>query len=111
MALTRPGGALFLALYNDQGWLSRYWTVVKRLYNRVPWLRGPLVALSAPYFVGLRWLVRLLSGRRGQERGMALWYDLIDWLGGWRLSAVDRAATNSSCGKMSVRVEGPLGER
>ncbi len=83
MALTRPGGAVFLALYNDQGWLSRYWIAVKRLYNRVPWLRGPLVALYAPYFVGLRWLVRLLSGRRRQERGMTLWYDLIDWLGGW----------------------------
>lgn len=83
MALTGPGGTLFLALYNDQGWVSRYWMAVKRLYNRVPALRGPLVALYAPYYIGLRWLVRLCSGRLKHERGMMLWYDLIDWLGGW----------------------------
>src|SRR5947209_17335124 len=24
--LVRPGGALFISLYNDQGWISQYWT-------------------------------------------------------------------------------------
>lgn len=78
-----PQGRLVLALYNDQGWLSRYWRCLKRLYNHLPWLRGPLIAVYAPYLVGLRWLVRRLRARRDDLRGMSLWYDMIDWLGGW----------------------------
>ena len=30
----QPGGQLMLAIYNDQGWKSRYWHREKRLYNR-----------------------------------------------------------------------------
>ena len=29
-------GRLFVALYNDQGWKSHVWWLVKRLYNRLP---------------------------------------------------------------------------
>lgn len=80
----RPGGLICLAIYNDQGWFSRYWTAVKRLYNRRPWLRWPLLLAHAPYFVGLRAVVIWLRGRsRGAARGMSLWHDLVDWLGGW----------------------------
>src|SRR5438105_623425 len=32
------GGTLFIALYNDQGWISAYWSLVKRQYNRWQWL-------------------------------------------------------------------------
>jgi SAM-dependent methyltransferase len=79
-----PGGLICIAIYNDQGWLSRYWAMVKRLYNGVPWLRWPLLLAHAPYFVGLRALVIWLrGGSRGTARGMSLWYDLVDWLGGW----------------------------
>jgi 2-polyprenyl-3-methyl-5-hydroxy-6-metoxy-1,4-benzoquinol methylase len=80
----RPGGLICIAVYNDQGWLSGYWTIVKRLYNSVSLLRWPLLLAHAPYFVGLRALVIWLRGRsRGTARGMSLWYDLVDWLGGW----------------------------
>jgi 2-polyprenyl-6-hydroxyphenyl methylase/3-demethylubiquinone-9 3-methyltransferase len=80
----KPGGLICLAIYNDQGWLSRYWTTIKRLYNRHPWLMWPLLAAYAPYFVGLRAVVIWLrGGSRGPARGMSLWHDLVDWLGGW----------------------------
>jgi hypothetical protein len=36
-----------------------------------------------PYLYGLRCLVRALSGRAAIERGMSLWHDMIDWLGGY----------------------------
>ena len=29
-----PGGQLFVSIYNDQGRMSRFWTIVKKLYNR-----------------------------------------------------------------------------
>jgi 2-polyprenyl-6-hydroxyphenyl methylase/3-demethylubiquinone-9 3-methyltransferase len=79
----REGGQLFIAIYNDQGLLSRYWTAVKRLYNRGALARWALLALHVPYYVGLRGLVRRVRGAAAPERGMTLWYDLKDWLGGY----------------------------
>ncbi len=82
-ACVKPGGLLFIAIYNDQGWISRYWTWVKRLYNRSRIAKPVLIACHAPYLLGLRWLVRAASGRLSIERGMTIWYDMIDWLGGY----------------------------
>ena len=77
------GGQLFIAIYNDQGLASRYWTWVKRTYNKSAVARVALIVLHAPYLVGARWLVRRLTGRPTLERGMSLWHDAIDWLGGY----------------------------
>jgi 2-polyprenyl-3-methyl-5-hydroxy-6-metoxy-1,4-benzoquinol methylase len=78
-----PDGRLFVAIYNDQGWVSRYWTVVKRTYVRQPLLRWPLLVAHAPYLFGMRWLVRAATGRLALERGMSLWHDMVDWVGGY----------------------------
>ena len=32
-SLVAPGGRLAIAIYNDQGWISTYWTRVKQAYN------------------------------------------------------------------------------
>lgn len=82
-ALVKPQGRLFVAMYNDQGALSRYWTAVKRVYNGSALGRWLLTALYTPYFVWLRWLYRRLTGRGALERGMSLWHDMADWLGGY----------------------------
>lgn len=74
-------GRLFIAIYNDQGWISRYWSTVKRLYNGGAIGRWVAIAVHVPY-LGLRWFVRTVSGRPLQ-RGMSLWHDMIDWLGGY----------------------------
>jgi 2-polyprenyl-6-hydroxyphenyl methylase/3-demethylubiquinone-9 3-methyltransferase len=76
-------GKLFIALYNDQGLISHYWTFVKKAYNRNPLLRVLIIVVHTPYLYCLRWLVRKVSGRSSVERGMALWRDMIDWLGGY----------------------------
>ncbi|MBK9136829.1 MAG: methyltransferase domain-containing protein [Betaproteobacteria bacterium] len=81
--LVRPKGKLFIAIYNDQGGISRWWTAVKRLYNRNALARLLLIVLYTPYFIWLRWVYRQLTGRGKVERGMTLWYDMIDWLGGY----------------------------
>jgi 2-polyprenyl-6-hydroxyphenyl methylase/3-demethylubiquinone-9 3-methyltransferase len=78
-----PGGRFFIALYNDQGPISRYWTFVKVAYNRNPLSRLLMIGLHMPYLYGLRWLVRRMSGRSALERGMSLWSDMLDWLGGY----------------------------
>jgi 2-polyprenyl-6-hydroxyphenyl methylase/3-demethylubiquinone-9 3-methyltransferase len=81
--LVRENGRLFVAIYNDQGWISNYWRCVKRFYNSNVLGKAGMVLLHTPYLLGLRFLVRALSGRLSVERGMSLWYDMLDWLGGY----------------------------
>ena len=103
--LVRPGGRLFVAIYNDQGLSSRIWMRVKRVYVRGgPSVRPPLVALSALALYAPRFFLRILikvygfirhplrSARGGvgavapkpkRPRGMSAWHDLIDWVGGY----------------------------
>jgi 2-polyprenyl-3-methyl-5-hydroxy-6-metoxy-1,4-benzoquinol methylase len=81
--LVRPGGRLFIAIYNDQGAISRYWTGVKRLYNSNWLARWLLIAIYTPWIIWLRWLYRKLRGRPTAERGMSMWFDMLDWLGGY----------------------------
>jgi len=78
-----PGGRLFIAIYNDQGWVSGYWKAVKRAYVGHRVMRWPLLLLHAPYLFGLRWLVRAVTGRLRLDRGMSLWHDMVDWVGGY----------------------------
>lgn len=81
VSMVKPGGTLFIAIYNDQGWISDYWKTVKKTYNFHPSMKMPITAFHAPYLFGLRFLVRLFKKRL--ERGMDLWYDMIDWIGGY----------------------------
>lgn len=97
MARVKPRGLLFIALYNDEGPISKYWLAVKALYNRFPWMRWPLRVLYAPYFVGLGWAVskwRRFRGKRSR-RGMTLWYDMFDWLGGYPFEVVSPKEMNA----------------
>jgi 2-polyprenyl-6-hydroxyphenyl methylase/3-demethylubiquinone-9 3-methyltransferase len=89
-----PGGRLFIAIYNDQRMVSRYWRLVKRTFNRLP------AGLRAPYAIivmaprELRSLAaQALQGRPQYylhswtrykaARGMSRWRDLLDWVGGY----------------------------
>ncbi|HUO84039.1 MAG TPA: class I SAM-dependent methyltransferase [Thermoanaerobaculia bacterium] len=76
------GGSLFIAIYNDQGLPSRYWRMVKRLYNRNAIWRALMTIAHIPNVFLARLAVRLATGRP-LERGMSLWYDMHDWLGGY----------------------------
>ena len=100
MRCVKPDGLLFIALYNDEGLISKYWWTVKRLHNRFTWMQWPLRILYAPYFVGFGWLVnqfRYLSGKRAR-RGMTLWYDMVDWLGGYPFEVVSPKKMNEYAG-------------
>jgi 2-polyprenyl-3-methyl-5-hydroxy-6-metoxy-1,4-benzoquinol methylase len=86
-----PGGRLMIAIYNDQGNRSRRWRWVKSKYNRLPRaLRFPVLC---GFFAGIHGrsiamdFVRLRPFRTlreyGQLRGMSVWRDLEDWVGGY----------------------------
>lgn len=79
----KGNGKLFIAIYNDQGWVTSYWKLIKKLYNKYKISRWLLILLHWPYLYGLRYLVRFLTKRLPLERGMSMWWDMIDWLGGY----------------------------
>jgi 2-polyprenyl-3-methyl-5-hydroxy-6-metoxy-1,4-benzoquinol methylase len=87
-------GKLFLALYNDQGWPSKFWHTVKVIYNRLPRYLKPPFAYFIYLPVELRgFLFHLVRGKPqvyfaqilsyGKGRGMSWWHDRIDWIGGY----------------------------
>lgn len=88
------GGQLFIAIYNDQGFKSRMWWLVKWLYNRLPRPLNSIYAYSRgllantlniiKYTLLLKPMVAiapLLNHRR--KRGMSVMHDLVDWMGGF----------------------------
>lgn len=87
-----PGGTLWVAVYNDQGGKSRVWRRVKRAYNRLPpGLRFLVLWPAFAYLVTPSLLFDLARGaplRTWREyartsRGMSLWRDVVDWVGGY----------------------------
>lgn len=80
--LVAPGGSLFVALYNDQRWLSAYWKRVKVAYNKGAFWRWVVIATHAPYFMGRHAVRTLLTRSATRRRGMDAWHDMLDWLGG-----------------------------
>ena len=77
-----PQGKLFIALYNYQPFASKYWKFVKKAYNNYRVSRPFAVLVHAVYPVAPGILLRTLQ-RRKYPRGMSVWYDLLDWLGGY----------------------------
>jgi 2-polyprenyl-3-methyl-5-hydroxy-6-metoxy-1,4-benzoquinol methylase len=90
----RDDGLLYLAIYNDQGWWSRVWWLIKFVYLRVPALLKPTYAYAlwyaivwlnvVKYTLLLRPMVALrplLSEK--PRRGMSQKHDIVDWMGGF----------------------------
>lgn len=107
LASTRvaPGGTFWIALYNDQGWLSAYWLRVKQLYNAGAAGRAAMTAVHAPYLLGLRAMVRAAQGRLALERGMDLWHDMRDWLGGMPFETARPADVEARLAARGFRLE------
>jgi 2-polyprenyl-6-hydroxyphenyl methylase/3-demethylubiquinone-9 3-methyltransferase len=86
----KANGQFFIALYNDQGWISTYWHIVKRTYVSVPRFVRLLMLLMFWTYFGLGLfvadLLRLrspLKRHTGDARGMKFFTDVIDWVGGY----------------------------
>jgi 2-polyprenyl-6-hydroxyphenyl methylase/3-demethylubiquinone-9 3-methyltransferase len=90
-SLVAPHGRLFIAIYNDQDEMSRLWYRIKALYNSSGLGRAVVLGTMVPYFAvraALVGVVRFgspLGAFRSYKngRGMSMYYDWIDWLGGY----------------------------
>jgi 2-polyprenyl-3-methyl-5-hydroxy-6-metoxy-1,4-benzoquinol methylase len=102
------GGILFIAIYNDQGWKSHLWWLLKNVYNHLPSvLRPPFafmiaattrIAVIIKYTLKLKPMIAiapLLSDKRG--RGMSGKYDTLDWIGGFPFEFASFESLTSYC--------------
>jgi 2-polyprenyl-3-methyl-5-hydroxy-6-metoxy-1,4-benzoquinol methylase len=84
-----PGGVLAIALYNDQGWKSALWRRIKRVYCSSAIGRMAVCGTLIPYLAAravVASLVKygnLVSYFTTYGRGMSVYHDWKDWLGGY----------------------------
>jgi SAM-dependent methyltransferase len=99
-----PGGQLLVALYNDQGLLSRFWWHVKRRYNdgSRPVRRGLLTAFGT-YFGVRAAAAAAIRGRR--PRGMDFAHDLVDWIGGFPFEVARPPEVVARCAAAGLVIE------
>lgn len=84
-------GLLYIAIYNDQGIQSKLWAKIKQMYCKT--LIGKLCVLSVfiPYYVLRSIVMSIIKYKNAfqlfknykNERGMSIYHDWIDWLGGY----------------------------
>jgi 2-polyprenyl-3-methyl-5-hydroxy-6-metoxy-1,4-benzoquinol methylase len=89
--LVKRGGKLFIAIYNKQQFFSAYWRFVKKTYCKSrPSVRRMLIYSFFLIFSFELFAADVIRGKnpfwRYQgtgKRGMTVYYDLVDWIGGW----------------------------
>lgn len=93
-AITTPvtsNGKLFIAIYNDQGFQSQLWLKIKQLYNTIPkcfkFLMATALYLLVLTLMTAKGIIRLQLPTTwfdyGGDRGMNIWHDVVDWIGGY----------------------------
>ncbi|MBU0799839.1 MAG: class I SAM-dependent methyltransferase [Alphaproteobacteria bacterium] len=88
----KPGGLLYISIYNDQAYISDAYKFIKKTYVKSPpFIKKIMLAVYWLYCV-TKGAAKDIVYRKNpmdryrnkiNERGMSLWYDLVDWLGGY----------------------------
>ena len=94
LACVKNRGFFFLAVYNDQGFKSHAWWLVKSLYNKLPkFLKKPFaytMGFSVQLITLLKYTIKLkpmtvlrpmLNYKKSP--GMSMFTDMVDWYGGF----------------------------
>lgn len=112
--LMKPDGALYIALYVDDPYFGlpmSFWVDVKKRYNKAGWFGAK--RLEWWYFwrfhlqgnpANLPDLIRQARDYK-KNRGMDLYRDAVDWLGGWpfEYASVDEVKS-FVCGQMGLEL-------
>ena len=108
-----PRGRLFIALYRDQGWLSKAWWQVKRLYNSGRLGRALVSGIFCSYFTVSGFLFDLVRFKNPmrryaeykRSRGMSRIHDWIDWVGGFPFEVATSEAIGRFYADRGFRLE------
>jgi 2-polyprenyl-6-hydroxyphenyl methylase/3-demethylubiquinone-9 3-methyltransferase len=76
----KDDGLLCISLYNDQGLKSDFWWHIKRYYNTAP--KVIQITMACLYYL-TRVAFSVLRGRNPLRRGMNMYRDAVDWVGGF----------------------------
>jgi len=95
LQLVKPGGIFIVAIYNRAP-SSNFWLRVKKIYNCVPKFLKLIMVYTVFTYIILRRIGSYLKAtvflkKRPfelkelfeRERGMSIFYDVVDWLGGY----------------------------
>jgi 2-polyprenyl-3-methyl-5-hydroxy-6-metoxy-1,4-benzoquinol methylase len=91
VSLVAENGVCFVAVYNDQGIKSKRWNLIKKFYCSGFLGRTLIKTGFIPYLLFRAEFNEILKGRNPltifsrykRNRGMSLYHDWIDWLGGY----------------------------
>ena len=90
--LAEKNSILFIAIYNDEGSLSKFWLKIKKLYNRNKLYEALIKSIFIPLYTFAYLILGLVKHKniiyyfrssKKNNRGMSIFYDFIDWLGGY----------------------------
>jgi 2-polyprenyl-6-hydroxyphenyl methylase/3-demethylubiquinone-9 3-methyltransferase len=89
--LVNKDGLLFIAIYNDQGIVSKVWAAIKKQYCSGGFGKTIVSAMALPYFTLKTIFISIVkqqnpisyTARYKRKRGMSLYHDVKDWLGGF----------------------------
>jgi 2-polyprenyl-3-methyl-5-hydroxy-6-metoxy-1,4-benzoquinol methylase len=109
----KPGGLFYIALYSADVQVNpppEFWLAVKRRYVSSGWMMRRLMDLWYIYrfqlFGNLRKVPEFL--RRAREykksRGMNIYIDIRDWLGGWPMEFVHDHEAIEFCSKLGFKL-------
>jgi len=100
--LVADGGLLAIAIYNRTR-SSGFWWHFKRAYNQSS---PAMQRLLVWYVFGPRALVRLLKGKSPTkgDRGMSIYYDAVDWAGGFPYEYASFDEIVNFCAKFGFRL-------
>ncbi len=89
--LVKEKGFLFISIYNYQPYFSSYWLFIKKTYNKSPFVVKKLIEyIFSGFFMFSFFLADLakknnplLRYKGRNRRGMQVYCDVVDWVGGW----------------------------
>ncbi|MCD5971713.1 class I SAM-dependent methyltransferase [Pseudomonas quasicaspiana] len=81
-SLASDRGSIFIAIYNFQPIFTKYWTFVKKTFNKFKITRPIFMTIHTLYPIVPSLIINTIKNRK-IPRGMNIWYDLKDWLGGY----------------------------
>lgn len=80
--LVKADGKLFIAIYNDQGMKSKIWKLIKKLYCKNIFFKF-FITIVYSLFILIPQYIKYFLLNRTLVRGMSLYHDMFDWLGGY----------------------------
>lgn len=90
--VVKENGMLLISIYNHQIYWTRVYTTLKCIYNQAPQIGKVFIAGGFISFLVIKGVIKdllffrnpLLRYREKKKfRGMSMWYDWIDWVGGY----------------------------